>query len=584
MSEAAESYITQRIINACIREQIGDLAHATVTRECPTSAVRSTVALHSDYWLTFTTGKGTVYLPVEQHEFMQSWRATGDQWLVQSKDQWLQQRGYRHWLSLLACSQDEETQALFSAYCQESETAVRHRDLCLEAYRNQEAVLSLPLSARPHWWQRLLYSEQVASYLDHPFYPTARAKHGLDDEDLRRYAPEFMSSFALRWLAVEKPLLTLTAPLPSVWPSFSEVGLPEDFSHSHYLLPVHPLTWEHLTLPHAGIIRAPNSAREVLPTLSVRTVMFVDQPDLHIKIPLSMSTLGAKNIRSIKPSTLYDGHTFSRLLTEIAKHDPVLRGSYLHCDEQAGGHCGESRELAFILRHYPAEQLQESTLVPVAALASPMPDGRLYLEHLADQFYRGDLHAWLDAYLSLMLKVHLRLWLVYGIALEANQQNAVLNFCEGRPLGLIMKDNDSARILPSRCISAAPELQSIIEDLRDARIRVDEELPLAQMFCTITLQLNIAVIIEAVCQRGLARRRPLYEKLRKYLQVELDSLQRDGVDTTFATQSLLRQEFLPIKYLLSAGSLLSKSRSGAADINKHYGQSAPNFLRLTNAQ
>ncbi|WP_078083860.1 IucA/IucC family protein [Microbulbifer mangrovi] len=583
MSEASEGYITHRIINACIREKVGEIAQATVTRGCPPAAVRAKYVLHSEYWLTFSTGKATVYLPVQQCDFMQSWRTNGDQWLLHSKGDWLQQRGYRQWLSLLASAQDEESRALFSAYCKESDTAVRHRDLCLEAYQDQRAALSLPLFARPHWWQRLLCSEQMASYLDHPYYPTARAKHGLDDEDLRRYAPEFMRKFSLHWLAVEKSRLTLTAPLPEVWPSFSEVGLPEDFSHSHYLMPVHPLTWVHLELPADGVIRAPKAAREVLPTLSVRTVLFVDQPELHIKLPLSMSTLGAKNIRSIKPSTLYDGHIFSHLLTEIERRDQALRGDYLHCDEKSGGHYGESRELGFILRRYPAEQLQDSTLVPVAALASPLPDGRLYLEHLVDQFYEGDLYAWLDAYISLMLKVHLRLWLVYGIALEANQQNAVLNFCQNKPLRLVMKDNDSARILPSRCISAIPELRSDIENLRDARIRVDEELPLAQMFCTITLQLNIAAIIEAISERELAPRQALYKKLQKRLRAELDTLQCNGVDTDFAIQFLLEQENLPIKYLLSAGSLLSKSRSGAADINKHYGLSAPNFLRYTNA-
>ena len=33
-----------------------------------------------------------------------------------------------------------------------------------------------------------------------------------------------------------------------------------------------------------------------------------------------------------------------------------------------------------------------------------------------------------------------------------------------------------------------------------------------------------------------------------------------------------------MKYLLSAGSLLSKRATGAADINKFYGYSGPNFM------
>jgi len=33
-----------------------------------------------------------------------------------------------------------------------------------------------------------------------------------------------------------------------------------------------------------------------------------------------------------------------------------------------------------------------------------------------------------------------------------------------------------------------------------------------------------------------------------------------------------------VKYLLSAGSLLSKRVTGASDINKFYGDSGPNFM------
>ena len=41
---------------------------------------------------------------------------------------------------------------------------------------------------------------------------------------------------------------------------------------------------------------------------------------------------------------------------------------------------------------------------------------------------------------------------------------------------------------------------------------------------------------------------------------------------------LLEDRQLYTKYLLRAGSLESKSRTGAADINKFYGKLAPNFL------
>eukprot|EP00481_Brizalina_sp_1-RS-2013_P002759 TRINITY_DN7323_c0_g1_i1.p1 TRINITY_DN7323_c0_g1~~TRINITY_DN7323_c0_g1_i1.p1 ORF type:complete len:103 (+),score=2.20 TRINITY_DN7323_c0_g1_i1:125-433(+) len=65
------------------------------------------------------------------------------------------------------------------------------------------------------------------------------------------------------------------------------------------------------------VIEAPVACLEVTPTLSVRTVVVNQAPQIHIKVPLIMRSLGTKNIRLIKPSTLYDGHWFERLLTHL---------------------------------------------------------------------------------------------------------------------------------------------------------------------------------------------------------------------------------------------------------------------------
>ncbi len=58
----------------------------------------------------------------------------------------------------------------------------------------------------------------------------------------------------------------------------------------------------------------------------------------------------------------------------------------------------------------------------------------------------------------------------------------------------------------------------------------------------------------------------------------LQQLQAQGIDCDDAHHWLLDRQRLPVKYLLSAGSLFSKVHSGANDINKFYGYSAANFL------
>lgn len=99
--------------------------------------------------------------------------------------------------------------------------------------------------------------------------------------------------------------------------------------------------------------------------------------------------------------------------------------------------------------------------------------------------------------------------------------------------------------------------------------------PLAQMFCTIVLQLDLQAVLEGLAEWQPALRAPLYTQLQTQFALTLAQLDVDGIDTAPARR-LLAAPRLPVKYLLSAGSLLSKQLTGASDINKFYGDSAPN--------
>jgi len=220
--------------------------------------------------------------------------------------------------------------------------------------------------------------------------------------------------------------------------------------------------------------------------------------------------------------------------------------------------------------------LPSATLIPVAALCGEMPDGRPLALHVADRFHDGDLLAWWREYASLLCEVHLRLWLAYGIALEANQQNAVLIYQSGQKPRLLMKDNDAARVLMPRLRSRLPQIEAL-GCLKDERIIVRDDTPLAQMFCTIILQLDLLAILEGVAKYARSMREPMYAALREILNSTLMALRTEGIDPSPA-EALLSTTTLPVKYLLSAGSLLSKEVTGASDINKFYGYSGPNFM------
>lgn len=571
------AYIGWRVVDACLREDLR--ACISQGREAPPPAsVREAWGGPSPglWWRIAHWPDGPLWLPVRRSDCMQPVAALGDAWVHEGPAGARLERGVEPWLRHLAAGLDPDTRRLHREYALEAECAVHHRRLAGQAWERRAPQLAGLLDAG-HWSERALRADQLASYRDHPFYPTARAKSGFDEAAMRAYAPEFDPVFDLRWLAVPRTSLTRTTSPPPFWPRLRDLGLSAALEASHAALPVHPLTWarlHELGLP-PGCVRAPDAWLRVRPTLSVRTVMPVAHPDRHLKLPLPMRTLGALNLRLIKPSTLYDGHWLARALGAIADTDPVLRGRCLHVDESHGGHVAQAPHLAYLVRGYP-ESLAVDTPVPVAALCAPMPDGRPLAFHLAARFHDGDPLAWWRAHATLLCRVHLRLWLVYGIALEANQQNAVLLYRPGVAPRLLMKDNDSARVLLPRLFAKLPQA-AMFGPLRDGRIAVDGDAPLARMFCTITLQLCLQAVLEGVCEARDELRGPMYRILREVLADTLQALADEGVDTAPAWR-LLRAPRLPVKYLLSAGSLLGKQATGAADINKFYGDSGPNFM------
>ncbi|MGH8075704.1 MAG: IucA/IucC family protein [Lysobacter sp.] len=576
--DADRAYIAWRIIDCCLREDVrGIVSHGR--QATPPAQILQAWGPDENpqtWWCVDHWPAGALWLPIRRSNYMQVVSAISDGWVLQGHDGIHLEYGAERWLEVIAQELDEETRTLHRTYADEAACAIQHRALARDAYERNAQALSRSLEY-DNWAERALRADQIASYRDHPYYPTARAKFGFDEAALRAYAPEFDPSFELHWLAVPIEHLTLTTPPPGFWPHLSELGFPASIDNTHSALPVHPLTWSRLdefSLPQ-GTLRAPASYLRVRPTLSVRTVMPVDHPHHHIKLPLLMRTLGALNLRLIKPSTLYDGHWFQRVLEAIADIDPGLRRRFLHVDEAHGGHAEEATHLAYLVRTYPSS-LHEDTLVPVAALCGAMPDGRSMAAHLADRFNRGDLLAWWRTYAHLLCDVHLRLWLVYGIALEANQQNAVLIYRAGAAPRLLMKDNDAARVLVPRLRSRLTTIDAY-GPLRDERIPVSDDAALARMFCTITLQLVLLAVLEGVADNDGEMRTAMYQALRDALASTLDDLDAEGIDTHPAW-ALLHAHRLPVKYLLSAGSLLSKRATGAADINKFYGDSAPNFM------
>lgn len=446
-----------------------------------------------------------------------------------------------------APSGDPQARSGWAAFVAECHGELTARRLAAQRRSRVHARVAAARAGGARGMAGALLEETLAAHADHPVHPTSRCRHGLDEAELLAYAPEHAPTFALRWLPASRAAVTLTGRLPPWWPGS---GDPRSL-----LLPVHPLTADRLGLPAVDGPRV-----LVRPTLSMRTLALTADPYTHLKLPLPTATLGARNRRTIAPGTLADGDAVHRLLRRIAAGEPRFADKILHADETTYGHAGDDTR-AFLLRRYP-RALADSTVVPVAALAAPDPCGASVVERVAG----GDPLPLLEGYLDLLLDWHTYLWLRHGIALEAHQQNIHLVVDPGGGVRLLYKDNDGARLDSRHAVA-----------LGDPRMRIADPGELADVFTTITLHLCAAAPLLALAGRGVPAPTPA-AALRHRLVAARDRW-GEGADARRFTERVLDADTLPIKAMVTAGTLLPKERLGCADVNKYYLRTGPNYLR-----
>jgi siderophore synthetase component len=565
MSTLHDQRIALRVINACLRENVRNILGQGRIE-----------AIEGRVFLVFEHLHEACRIEVKESTCMQTYKAINPHWDVLQNGNWVEQQGARQWIRFLTKGLPDEAKALYNNYELEVQAAIDQTILCDQTYTEQQHKLGFDSKPR-NWAERMLHADQMASFLDHPYYPTARAKFGMQSSELKAYSPEFSPTFELVWFAVPTNKFETTGTEPEWWPTPAQVGLPQSLCESHTLLPVHPMMRATIAREIPEGIEAPCTYLSVKPTLSVRTVAVLHHPASHIKLPMPIATLGQKNIRYIKPSTLKDGNWFARALASIEQTNEGLKGLYRHVEESFTGCYSKLNIAGFLHRQYPQE-LPNETLATVATLCSPMPSGKPYILEYLEQ-HGQSLPSWWSSYCTLMINVHLRLWIQHGIALESNQQNSVLSLCPGQPPTLVMKDNDAARLWPQRFESTMASRGHHAHQLQDARILVNDEAPLAHMFITITLQLNLLAVLDGLAQSGALNRPQALITLRHAIENTLHCLQHEGFDTNLAKELLLYARMHPVKYLLQSASLLSKQECGASDVNKFYGMTGPNPLR-----
>jgi len=320
--------------------------------------------------------------------------------------------------------------------------------------------------------------DQWGALEGHPFYPTWKAKPGLAQEDVIALSPEFgarvrLHIAALRrdWAYIEKmPHVSgysewFSQNFPDLWQSWADDLTMRGKSPDDWLpLPVHAWHLENFVRREfapeieAGIFDPAGPEIETLPSMSFRTMLpETQEPRPFIKLPVAIWLTSEQ--RTLQAKSIHMGPRLSTLISDILSGEDELRdgleifveevGAILHHPETGDEHPG--RFLSVVYRNIDALARKDGLLpVTVAALLTASPvDGRpLICELIArgGSETQADVTAFFRAYARTVVRPALAMYLLYGIAFEAHQQNSTILFDHnGLPRKLLIRDFGDGR-------------------------------------------------------------------------------------------------------------------------------------------
>jgi len=294
----------------------------------------------------------------------------------------------------------------------------------------------------------------------HWLHPTPKSLQGMNHWQQPVYAPEMGGRFRLHWFAAAADRVSHRSAVRRSAPEMIAEVLGEDsrrfaLAAGEQIIPMHPLQAEALLLDPAvqalierGTLRALGPAGPLFTaTSSVRTVYSPDSPwMLKFSLPVQITN----SVRVNRRHELDAGVIMAKLVAAVARTPDsgvrfLLDPAYITLDSPDG--CESGFEV--ILRENPFFGGQQRGVVAIAALtADPLPGRTSRMERsvarvAAAQGLRTDeaCRRWFTGYLDCALDPLLRLYDEHGIALEAHQQNGLLDIGQGIPSRFVYRDN-----------------------------------------------------------------------------------------------------------------------------------------------
>jgi siderophore synthetase component len=303
----------------------------------------------------------------------------------------------------------------------------------------------------------------------HLLHPTPKSKQGLTEQEDRLYSPELKGEFQLHYFSAEKSLVLQDSSRTSSASSIIFDELKQDSTvdqnwlqklrdgNERILLPVHPLQVKTLVAkPEVQTLMAEGRVEYLGPlgklftaTSSFRTVyskqsQYMYKFSVPVKITNSLRINQEKELaRGVEVSRLL-GTKVGQNLNQAFPHFKVIQDpAYLNLKlkEEVSG-------FEVVIRENPFYENGAQTSLVAALCQDHVYGGRARIHSIIEGIAKRENRRvdevsldWFKRYLSLTLDPMIWLFHTYGIALEAHQQNSVIQLREGYPETFYYRDN-----------------------------------------------------------------------------------------------------------------------------------------------
>jgi siderophore synthetase component len=420
----------------------------------------------------------------------------------------------------------------------------------LESYQ-QTALYIDKAQPEPENGGHFIEAEQSLVF-GHWQHPTPKSRQGMTYWQQESYAPELRGRFKLNYFAAKAAHVRHASarPLPAheiVRSLMAPDAEANSIGGDEYLLPMHPLQAEALLLdPDIQAMQQRGLLRHLGPggpaftaTSSVRTV-YSAGADWMLKFSLPVRI--TNSVRLNRRQELEAGVAMAKLIerigfAETSQNFRIIQDpAYITLDLPGRSESG----FEVILRENPFVGDRGKGVMTVAALtADSLPGEPSRLERLVRMLASRESEtlsdtalAWFERYLGCAVEPLIRLYDDYGVALEAHQQNSLLDVGTGYPSVSYYRDNQGFYLSEryrSLLAGHVPETQSIASlYFADSEIR--------DRFAYYLIVNQVFSVISRMGHDGLCDESLLLRMLRAHL--ERYALEMSGAGRDFARHIL----------------------------------------------